>query len=322
MAEEPPNPHDAYFRQVMSRPADAAGELRAVLPEAVTARLDWETLALQPCSFISQQLRSRFSDVLLRTRLDGHHAFVYILIEHQSRPDRLMAFRMLEYMVGIWSRHLEDNPNSKALPAIIPLVVHASPQGRRWKYSTELADLIDLDPTAKAALRAYLPEFQFLLDDLTAVDVPALCARDLTSAARMLLVLLKTASGNTRLSQDLLPRAEDLRLMVGTPDFECLVTYILIVGDTSVADLGPLIDLLGPRAKEVIMTTADKLRAEGRTEGRAEGRADSLLDLLSLKFGPLPDNFVARVRAADLEQLRAWTARVLTAGSLAEVFGQ
>ncbi|WP_408639281.1 Rpn family recombination-promoting nuclease/putative transposase [Nocardia yamanashiensis] len=47
MAEEPPNPHDAYFRQVMSRPADAAGELRAVLPEAVTARLDWETLALQ-----------------------------------------------------------------------------------------------------------------------------------------------------------------------------------------------------------------------------------------------------------------------------------
>ncbi|MFJ4655827.1 Rpn family recombination-promoting nuclease/putative transposase [Nocardia sp. NPDC088792] len=70
VADSPSNPHDAYFRQVMSRPADAAGEFQAVLPKGIATRLDWDTLTLQPCSFVSQQLRSRYSDLLSRTRLD------------------------------------------------------------------------------------------------------------------------------------------------------------------------------------------------------------------------------------------------------------
>ncbi|MBL1078671.1 Rpn family recombination-promoting nuclease/putative transposase [Nocardia sp. 2] len=68
-----------------------------------------------------------------------------------------MPFRMVEYMVAIWNRSLERHPHAKVLPAIIPLVVHASPKGRRWTYSTELADLIDLDRAAKSALGRTAP---------------------------------------------------------------------------------------------------------------------------------------------------------------------
>ncbi|MCU1640474.1 MAG: uncharacterized protein JWN03_749 [Nocardia sp.] len=217
MGDSPSNPHDAYFRQVLARPADVAGELRVVLPNAVAARVDWDTLVLQPCSFVSQHLRSRYSDLLFRTRLDGHDAFVYLLIEHQSRPDPLMAMRMLEYMVGIWNRYVREHPDTHILPAIIPLVVHASPQGRRWNTPTELAELIDIDPATRDALGEYLPHFRFLLDDLTAHEVPALCARELTPAARVMLVLLKIATGNRHLDTELLPLLEDLRALLAAP---------------------------------------------------------------------------------------------------------
>ncbi|MBF6180932.1 Rpn family recombination-promoting nuclease/putative transposase [Nocardia otitidiscaviarum] len=53
MTDSPSNPHDAYFRHVMSRPADVAGGSRAILLEPVVARLDWDALVLQPCSFFS-----------------------------------------------------------------------------------------------------------------------------------------------------------------------------------------------------------------------------------------------------------------------------
>ncbi|MGW4531178.1 hypothetical protein ACWEOI_09530 [Nocardia sp. NPDC004340] len=74
------------------------------------------------------------------------------------------------------------------------------------------------------------------------------------------------------------------------------------------------------------MTTADRLRAEGEALGEARGeargelrgRAEALLEQLSLKFGKLPAAVVATVRAADSAQLRAWSARVLTARSLDE----
>ncbi|MEV0028618.1 Rpn family recombination-promoting nuclease/putative transposase [Nocardia sp. NPDC050793] len=179
-ATPPSNSHDAYFRHVLGRPTDAASELRAVLPEAVAARVDWEGLELQSGSFVSKQLRSRYSDLLFRTRLDGYTAYIYLLIEHQSRSDPLMPFRMLDYLVSIWNHYLREHPDTRTLPAVVPLVVHSNHTGRRWTAPTELAELIDLDPPAREALGPHLPRFRFLLDDVAALDLPALRARDLT----------------------------------------------------------------------------------------------------------------------------------------------
>ncbi|WP_196223690.1 Rpn family recombination-promoting nuclease/putative transposase [Nocardia seriolae] len=275
MAKTPTNSHDAYFRHVLARPPDVASELQAVLPEELAARLDWNNLTLQSCSFVSQHLRSRFSDLLFRTRLEGHEAFVYLLIEHQSRPDRLMPVRLLEYQVAIWNRYVREHPDFETLPIVVPLVIHASPDGRRWNVPTELSELLDIDPATRAVIGDYLPRFRFLLDDLTKVELPTLLDRRLTPPARVLFVLLKIASGNKQLGADLLPLVDDLEALLAGPDgeadFECVVTYILTVGETRKSDLGPLIDRLGPRAREVMMTTAEQLRAEGEARGEARG---------------------------------------------------
>ncbi|MFD6351048.1 Rpn family recombination-promoting nuclease/putative transposase [Nocardia tengchongensis] len=324
MADPPNNPHDAYFRHVLEQPANAAGELRAVLPPAVTARVDWDALELQSCSYVSPALRSRFSDLLFRTRLAGHDAYLFLLVEHQSRPDPLMPFRMLEYTVRIWNRYIAEHPKTTTLPAVVPLVVHASPKGECWTKPTELAELIDIDPDTRDALGDHLPSLRFLLDDLTTIDVAALRARDLTTQARVMLVLQKIAAGNKHLGEDLLALVEDLLTLAaapgGTAELECVVTYILTVSEIGESDLDPLIDRLGPHAREVIMTTADRLRAEGEARGEAKGRSEALLEQLTLKFGEVPETVVSTVRATDSAQLKAWSARVLTAGSLDEVF--
>jgi predicted transposase/invertase (TIGR01784 family) len=59
-------------------------------------------------------------------------------------------------------------------------------------------------------------------------------------------------------------------------------------------------------------------RAEGVAEGRAEGVANVLLKLLGLRFGPPSEATRARVEMATLEQLDAWTERVLTAQTVDE----
>ncbi|CAO5163681.1 hypothetical protein FAIPA1_230086 [Frankia sp. AiPs1] len=64
------------------------------------------------------------------------------------------------------------------------------------------------------------------------------------------------------------------------------------------------------------MTIAELHRAEGRVEGRVEGRADTLVQLLTLKFGPVPEAVLTTVRNGSADQLQTWTARVLTADSL------
>ena len=53
---------------------------------------------------------------------------------------------------------------------------------------------------------------------------------------------------------------------------------------------------VGKDVEEAIVTTADRLRAEGRSKGRSEMQQEMLLKLLSKRFGALPEDAVARVK--------------------------
>ncbi len=63
-----------------------------------------------------------------------------------------------------------------------------------------------------------------------------------------------------------------------------------------------------------------KGRAEGIAKGKTEGMAESLLFLVQEKFGPLPEEVCARVRAASAGQLRQWMSKVFTAAAPDELF--
>jgi hypothetical protein len=71
------------------------------------------------------------------------------------------------------------------------------------------------------------------------------------------------------------------------------------------------------KVKEAYVTTAEMLRAEGR----AEGRAEALVQVLTVKFGSLPESVSQRVHGASSDQIQAWTACAVTAETLDQVFG-
>jgi hypothetical protein len=306
------------FRRIFGVPENMASQLRAVLPPGLAGRLDLGRLARVPGSFVDEALKWRYSDLLFTAPLDGRDAFVYLLAEHQSSADPLMAYRMLRYVTRIWDQHLRDHPRARHLPAVIPLVVH---HGRtRWASPVRLLDLIDAGPGARQAMEAYLPRFEFLLDDLAGVDGEQLRDRELTPSALVTLLLLKTAAGNPRVPAELRPWAAQLRAVLDQPGggeaFIALLTYIELVSEAPAGELRDLAASLGPDAEEAYVTTAEMLRAEGRTEGRAE----ALVQVLTVKFGPLPDSVAKTVHGASSGQVQAWTARAVTAETLHQVF--
>ncbi len=71
-------------------------------------------------------------------------------------------------------------------------------------------------------------------------------------------------------------------------------------------------------------------REEGRLEGRREGEAEGLrkgearllLRQLSRMYGPIAPAIQDRVRRAQADQLLEWGERLVTSGSLEEVFGR
>lgn len=79
--------------------------------------------------------------------------------------------------------------------------------------------------------------------------------------------------------------------------------------------------MLAERIDEWNRKLKEEGRNEGRNEGRREGEANVLLRLLKKKFGALPKGTQKRIQEAEPELLLEWIDRVISAKSVAEVFG-
>jgi len=78
-----PNPHDAFFKELLARPETARDFAAHYLPPAVAAALDLSTLAPTRDSFVDAELRAHYSDLLFRAELRaGASAFVYLFFDN------------------------------------------------------------------------------------------------------------------------------------------------------------------------------------------------------------------------------------------------
>jgi predicted transposase/invertase (TIGR01784 family) len=329
------NPHDALFRRVFSRRENAIGELRAVLPEALSARIDWASITLVDGRFVDPELADRETDLLFAADIAGHEAFVYLLLEHQSTVDQLMPLRLLRYMLRIWDRWLADHKGATRIPVIVPVVLYHGPKGEEaWTGPTAMRDIFDLDETMLAPSRAFVPGFELLIDDLSRQDDEQLRARAMQTLGIVALLLLKHTRGAKDLLAKLVSWGGLLRQVLAAPDgLEALGTvmrYIMSVSEqVTVQDIEALlVPAAGEQVREVVMTEAERLIAEGEARGeargeakwRAEGRANAVLAVLTARGLVVPDAIRARILSCtDIPTLDAWIARAATASSATEV---
>lgn len=321
-------PHDRYYGRVMNRPQDAKALLRSAMGEDMAALLDWSVWELQNGTFIDESLKGRYTDVLYRTRtLDDEDAFLFVLAEHQSTIDPLMAYRMVEYIIKIWSRYLQTHPNAKKLPLVVPLVVHSNGV-QVWNAARDIGELINLGPRGREVFAQVIPRWQYLLDDIARQDLEKLRARGLPNRVLVMLVAHKVGPKNPDVVADLRPITGELVAVVKEPggheEGVTLISYLAAVSDSDPDALQEFAREISDEVKEAMMTTAQrmqaKMRVELRVELRLEMHVEMLLDQLRAKFGELPEVVVQAVHEADDEQVLRWLMLVVTDTTLGEMF--
>ncbi|MDN3030276.1 MAG: Rpn family recombination-promoting nuclease/putative transposase [Candidatus Tisiphia sp.] len=126
--------HDEIFRKSMENPIVAKEFLATHLPKDVLALIDSTSLKLEKDSFIEPDLSKTISDVLFSVKFNDQDGYIFLLLEHQSTVDKMMAFRLFKYMINICDRYLTINPKAKSLPVIYPLIIY---NGKK-KYNASL----------------------------------------------------------------------------------------------------------------------------------------------------------------------------------------
>ncbi|MEM9445799.1 MAG: Rpn family recombination-promoting nuclease/putative transposase [Verrucomicrobiota bacterium] len=280
------NPHDKIFKSVFSRKDAATEFFKKHLPSELTQHIDWQSLQLEPGSFVDEILKGSESDLLYKVQIKGVDTWLYTLFEHQTQEDKLMAFRLLRYMVRIWEQFLKQIPDAKKLPVILPIVLHQNKD--EWKVSKKFSDLLDIPNLFKASVTPYTPDFSYEVVDLAAISpeqiqghVAYRAALSLMKAARedRILPWLKSISG---LFDQVIREQEGHELL------RTLLLYMLQIDGREAIDIEVIKDTINEeKIKEDIMSIAEQLRREGLQEGLQEGCKQTLIGQIDFAEGAL-----------------------------------
>ena len=309
----PLSPHDKFFRNAMSDPRVAEEFFKEHLPESIQKIIDWKKLELQKDSFVSDNLSLQIADMLYKTKFDRKDGFLYILIEHQTQPEKIMPFRMVKYMVEIMEKYRNKLGGGTYLPTIYPVIFYAG--NKPYNYSTDLFSLFEEN---EAFMRQVFSE-PFQLIDVNKIDDAVIRKRVWSG---IMLYTMKHIFDNNFLPylENMLPELKIIEKKDGKGYICTIFNYICGRGEIRDRKVFEQIVKKGftPKIGDEIMTLADiyrnegyeagiqkgvakgvlegiaegeaKGRAEGRAEGGAEGRAESGAE------GPLAQ---AKLRDAD-----------------------
>ncbi|MGS0630026.1 Rpn family recombination-promoting nuclease/putative transposase, partial [Photorhabdus asymbiotica] len=157
-----PTAHDAAFKGFMTQIESARDFFTIHLPEHIKSLCDFSTLSLTNSSFINKKLRSRLSDVLYSVQTTEGEGYIYLLVEHQSTPDKLMAWRLMHYAFLAMNQHLQQG--NKTLPLVVPVLFYHG--GRSpYPYSQLWTDCFSLPDIANVLYTGPFP-----LVDVTVID--------------------------------------------------------------------------------------------------------------------------------------------------------
>ncbi|XWN34668.1 MAG: Rpn family recombination-promoting nuclease/putative transposase [Roseivirga sp.] len=254
------NPHDTFFRRSLSDLAVSKDFLKRSLRPDLVERIDWDSLQMSNQSFVKEALKELHSDLVYTCRIDGKEAYLYCLIEHQSTPDPLMPFRLLQYNVAIMEEHLSQG--HQRLPLIANLCLYSGQQAP-YPYTTDIFDCFE-EPTLARAL---------MFKPFTLIDLSAYSEEELAQggASDLVQILLKHSryrsyldwiNKHPRLIEALLKQAYGISG----------VLYILGTEeqDSSEAIIKAISEII-PEKKEAIMTAAQQLVQKGMQQGMQKG---------------------------------------------------
>ena len=170
--------NDPIYKRIFAFPRMVEDLLRGFAKGDWIQRAEFSSLRKAPAEYVGDDLRKRIGDSVWRLPLDGGWLHVLVLLEFQSRSERDMALRILEYTVLLYQELSRSGLGPDGLrPPVLPIVLHNG--GRRWSAVTDVRDLVV--PTGPS-LAPHQPSQRYLVVDLQSLREDDLPLRNLVGA--------------------------------------------------------------------------------------------------------------------------------------------
>ena len=313
MTQEHPDDFDSPWKEALEQ---ALPDFLALFFPQAHAGIDWTRGYRFRDKELQQVVRDaelgrRYADKLAEVyTLDGVETWVLVHIEIQGQADPGFAERMYVYHYRLFDRYRRD---------VVSLAMLTDAQGgfrpsgyerERWgcslRFRFPMVKLLDWRERA-AALEADRNPFALV----ALAQLQAMAHRG-PARKRVKLRLIRFLYARDYTREQILAWFRVLDWMLRLPeDLELEFREELIAFEE---------ETQMPYVTSVERIGIQKGLEQGLQRGRQEGEAAILLRQIALKFGPPSEGVRARIEAADADTLLDWSARILTAERVDDLF--
>ena len=295
------NAHDFRYKKLFSHPKMVEELLTSFVKDEFISQLDFSTLEQINKSFVTSSYTGKESDIIYKIRLkDRREIFIYLLLEFQSTVDKYMALRILRYICELYEFIIKERGDRKfrKLPAVLPVMLYNGDEP--WTAVTQFAELVEMSlPEHLIPHIEYIKIAENEYDESELIEI-----RNAVSA-----LFLTENSGFDNLAEqfgNILKLVNNEDENIAEHFFSWLLNY-LKGNDILLDDIAGRIDKLS-EGKDMLATSIQKSREywtqvgrqsgmqqgiqqgmqQGMQKGQVEMAKQDVLEVLELKFPPLP----------------------------------
>ncbi|MGB0935391.1 MAG: Rpn family recombination-promoting nuclease/putative transposase [Alphaproteobacteria bacterium] len=259
------SPHDKFFRSMMEHPKVIREFLDANLPSELKDALDYDSIKTIKTSFITDRLKEKIADVLLKAKCDDEDTYFYVLVEHQSTSQDLLPFRIDEYIHEIQKFHMKTN-KTKKLPLVWPVVLYTGKS--EYKKSMHPHDLYDVSKEKVEAIMK--PPYKLI--DLSGLPEEELSVYRMYGTMCRFFKHIHDPNILPFLGNVINETLRDIDKQGDIGYIEVVISYVYNAAKTiDHDDFKEVITKLDSVDEDKIMTLAQELKNRGRKEGIEQG---------------------------------------------------
>ena len=115
------NPHDKFFKDNFTDKDIVKDFIKGSFPKDLQNNLDLSSLELDNNSYIDEELKEYYSDIVYNCLYKKLDIKITILFEHKSYIPDYPFLQLLKYMIKVWDFNIK---NKEKLMPIIPIIFY------------------------------------------------------------------------------------------------------------------------------------------------------------------------------------------------------
>ena len=158
--EEIHKSHDSFFGLTFNEKQTIVDLLNHFIPREICDYIDQNSLNLDTTSYISKSLRSLYSDVVWRAKLNDIPIAIALLLEHKSTPPQYIHIQLDAYVQSILKKDIRAK---QPLTFVLPIVIYHGTE--TWHYRPFSYNFKDLP----SIFHCFIPQFEYIFINLSYV---------------------------------------------------------------------------------------------------------------------------------------------------------